>query len=102
MLVASTGLGKTVVAVHVALHLHQEGEIDNVMVIGPKPVRDMWKREMRNAGMPCEYFVRQAFDKESSARDGSIKLFEEIVENIHEQRWLIIIMVRISPLFTFS
>lgn len=91
MLVASTGLGKTVVAVHVALHLHQEGEIDNVMVIGPKPVRDIWKREMRNAGIPCEYFIRQAFDKESSAHDGSIELFEEIVENIHEQRWLLII-----------
>lgn len=91
MLVASTGLGKTVVAVHVALHLHQEDEIDNVMVIGPKAVRDMWKREMRNAGIPCDYFVRQAFDKESSARDRSIKLFEEIVENIHEQRWLIVI-----------
>lgn len=91
MLVASTGLGKTVVAVHVALHLHQEGEIDNVMIIGPKPVRDIWKREMRNAGIPGEYFIRQAFDKESSAHDGSIELFEEIAENIHEQRWLLII-----------
>ena len=91
MLVASTGLGKTVVAVHVALHLRQEDAIDNVMVIGPKPVRDSWKREMRNAGIPCEYFIRQAFDKESSAHDGSIKVLEEIAENIHEQRWLLII-----------
>ena len=91
MLVASTGLGKTVVAVHVALHLREEDEIDNVMVIGPKPVRNIWKREMRDAALPCEYFIRQALDKESSAQDSSLELFEEIAENIHEQRWLLII-----------
>ncbi|MBD1925095.1 DEAD/DEAH box helicase family protein [Trichocoleus sp. FACHB-90] len=91
MLVASTGLGKTVVAVHVALHLREEDEIDNVMVIGPKPVRNIWKREMRDAALPCEYFIRQALDKESSAQDSSLELFEQIAENIHEQRWLLII-----------
>ena len=59
MLVASTGLGKTVVAVHVALHLREQGEIDNVMIIGPKPVQKSWKHEMRNASLPCEYFNYQ-------------------------------------------
>lgn len=91
MLVASTGLGKTVVAVHVALHLRDDDQIDNVMVIGPKAVRNTWKREMRDAGIPCEYFIRQALDKTSSDQDGSLELFDEIKQNIHEQRWLLII-----------
>lgn len=91
MLVASTGLGKTVVAVHVALHLRDDDQIDNVMVIGPKAVRNIWKREMRDAGIPCEYFIRQAMDQESSKQDGSLELFDEIKQNIHEQRWLLII-----------
>jgi len=91
MLVASTGLGKTVVAVHVALHLRDDDQIDNVMVIGPKAVRNIWKREMRDAGIPCEYFIRQALDQESSKRDSSLELFDEIKSNIHEQRWLLII-----------
>ena len=91
MLVASTGLGKTVVAVHVALHLRDDDQIDNVMVIGPKAVRSSWKREMRDAGIPCEYFIRQAMDQESSKRDSSLELFDEIKQNIHEQRWLLIV-----------
>lgn len=45
MLVASTGLGKTVVAIHVALRLKQAGEIDNVMVVGlAGNVQTNWQR----------------------------------------------------------
>lgn len=91
MLVASTGLGKTVVAVHVALHLKKEDLIDNVMVIGPKAVRSSWKREMREAGLPCDYFVRQTFDKEDATKDGNLDEFEDIKKNINRQRWLLII-----------
>ncbi|MCC5668013.1 phospholipase D-like domain-containing protein [Nostoc sp. CHAB 5784] len=90
MLVASTGLGKTVVAVHVALHLRNDDLIDNIMVIGPKAVRSSWTDEMRDAGLPCEYFVYQALDKSGSEQDGSLELFEKIQKNLHEQRWLII------------
>lgn len=91
MLVASTGLGKTVVAVHVALHLREEDEIDNVIVFGPKAVRKAWKRELRDASLPCEYFVRQMLDNETSERDRSLEDFKEILNTIQKQRWLIII-----------
>jgi superfamily II DNA or RNA helicase len=91
MLVASTGLGKTVVAVHVALHLREEDEIDNIVVIGPKPVRKTWIRELRDASLPREYFIRQTLDQKSSDRDHSLEDFEEIIKNLPEQRWLIII-----------
>lgn len=91
MLVASTGLGKTVVAVHVALHLREEDLIDNVMVIGPKAVRSNWQKEMRDAGLPCDYFVRQTFDKKDAKQDHNLEIFEEILEDIEHRRWLLII-----------
>ena len=86
MLVASTGLGKTVVAVHVALHLRNDDLIDNIMVIGPKAVRSSWTDEMRDAGLPCEYFVYQALDKSGSEQDGSLELFEKIQKNMLEMK----------------
>ena len=93
MLVASTGLGKTVVAVHVALRLHEAGEIDNIIVVGPKAVRSNWKREMRAAGLPCEYFVRQALDRKTAKQDRSLEDLEDIIFAIQQQqqRWLLII-----------
>ena len=91
MLVASTGLGKTVVAVHVALHLKEQGEIDNVMVIGPKPVQKSWRHEMRKASLPCDYFNYQMLDQPTSDRDSNLEIFEAIAETFHEQRWLLII-----------
>lgn len=91
MLVASTGLGKTVVAVHVALHLRDEDLIDNVMIIGPKAVSNNWQKEMRDAGLSYDYFVRQTFDKKDSKQDHNLEIFEEILENIKHRRWLLII-----------
>jgi superfamily II DNA or RNA helicase len=91
MLVASTGLGKTVVAVWIALHLHKQEEIQNVMVIAPKAVQRSWQNEFRDAGIHCDLFVHQTFDKKSPKQDRNLTVFEEILEGINEQDWLIII-----------
>lgn len=95
MLVASTGLGKTVVAIHVALYLRDEGLIDNVMVIGPKVVKRNWERELLSASLPHRYFIRQILDVKSSSQARLLEEFEDIVEDIVEdiqdQRWLVII-----------
>jgi len=91
MLVASTGLGKTVVAIHVALHLKNEDIIDNVMIVGPKSVRSNWQQEIMRAGLPYHYFVRQAFDKKSIKQDHSLEDFLNIQNSLEEQRWLLII-----------
>lgn len=82
MLVASTGLGKTVVAVHVAIHLREEDLIDNVIVICPAAVRSIWKREMHAAGLCSDLFTLNALDKKTSKHDHSLKEFEEIAHNI--------------------
>lgn len=91
MIVASTGLGKTIVAVHVALHLKEEDLIDNVMIIGPKAVSSNWQKEMREAGIYCEFFVQKIFDKKSSKEAHRLEVFEEILEEVEQQRWLLII-----------
>ena len=90
MLVASTGLGKTVVAIHVALHLKHEDLIDNIIVVGPKPVRRSWKQECRSADLPHEYFVLKVLDM-TDERVESLADFEDIVEADDSRRWLIII-----------
>lgn len=82
MLVASTGLGKTIVAVHVAIHLREEGVIDKVIVVCPVAVRNTWKREMREASLHSDYFTLSALDREDSTRDRTLEDFEEIVQNI--------------------
>lgn len=82
MLVASTGLGKTVVAVHVAMHLRSEDLIDNVIVICPVAVRNIWKSEMRSASFHAEFFTLQALDKETFKQDRSLKDFEEIAQSM--------------------
>lgn len=82
MLVASTGLGKTVVAVHVAIHLRQEDLIDNVIVICPAAVRNIWKREMHSAGLCSDIFTLHALDKKVHKHNHTLKEFEEIANNI--------------------
>ncbi|MDX2100053.1 MAG: helicase, partial [Leptolyngbyaceae cyanobacterium bins.59] len=91
MLVASTGLGKTVVAIHVALRLRDADEIDNVIVIGPKAVRRTWERELLDASLPLCYLVRQILDKAGASQVQQFKQFEEILETLDTKRWLLII-----------
>lgn len=89
--VASTGLGKTVVATHVAIRLFEAGEITNVMVIGPKAVASLWKVEMRDAALPLDYFIHQSFDREDPERDAGLADFITITQTSADKRWLVII-----------
>lgn len=91
MVVASTGLGKTVIATHVALRLAEADEIKNVMIIGSKVMRGDWEKEMRSAGLACVYFVHQLLDKQSYDQDRNLESFEEITQRELGNSWLLII-----------
>lgn len=91
ILVASTGLGKTVVTIHAGLRLRAEGEIDNVMVICPKPLQEMWRRELLAAGLAGICFTRHALDRRRSSSGGELRRFEEIAATMQTQRWLVVI-----------
>ncbi len=54
--VASTGLGKTVIGTDVALRLQERGAVRNVLVVGPKATRESWERHLRSGGLSFDYF----------------------------------------------
>lgn len=90
MIVASTGLGKTVIGTDVALRLHESGEIHNILVIGPKAVEREWRNHLRSAGLPFEYFIHSVLDVTDPARNGRVSDLEVILKHM-DASWLIII-----------
>jgi len=49
MLVASTGLGKTIMAAHIVAHLRSQNKIDSAIILCPSGLKAMWQRTMRAA-----------------------------------------------------
>jgi len=66
MLVASTGLGKTIMATHTAYRLARAGEIMNVIVFAPKQVQPDWEQALRSAGLSYQVFTRNLLDQPRS------------------------------------
>lgn len=89
-LIASTGLGKTVVATYVALQLFEANEIDNIIVIGPKQIHKMWDDELRLASLRIDFFTYYAIDQSTYENDSSLIDFERIAEELFDERWLLI------------
>ncbi len=63
MLVASTGLGKTVMATHIAYRLKEERKIYNVLVFAPLQVLPNWEDAMESVGVHCKFFTRNLLDQ---------------------------------------
>ena len=92
MLVASTGLGKTVMGTHIALQIKEEDLIDNVIVISPKAVRTSWQDEMRDAGLSLSCFTLQTLDKKDVGRAKDLRNWSKIEKHISSNgaRYLLI------------
>ncbi len=90
MLVASTGLGKTVVSTHVALQLVRNNEITNVLVLCPKRVKRSWNMELFSAGIASKSITYQALDQEQPRLNYNLRDFLELKKLINKY-WLIII-----------
>jgi len=92
MLVASTGLGKTVMATHVAHRLHLEGRIQNIIVFAPVQIQPDWRRTLRSAGLSYEVFTRNLLDQPRSTtrNSGAIRRIEEALDAV-DDRYLIIV-----------
>jgi hypothetical protein len=56
MLVASTGLGKTIMAAHTVAHLRSENKVYSALVFCPSGLSAMWRRTMRAAMVSSEEF----------------------------------------------
>ncbi len=90
MVVASTGLGKTIIGTDIALRLLEAGNIRNVLIIGPKAVEREWRKSLRGAGIPFEYFIHAVLNTADPAHNGDVSELEAIFDQI-DSSWLIII-----------
>lgn len=90
MVVASTGLGKTVIATDIALRLKEAGEILNVLVIGPKAVEKSWQMHMLPTGLHTVYFNPSALDATDAKQNRHWEELQEIFKVV-DQQWLVII-----------
>ena len=91
LVVAQTGLGKTVIGTDVARQLHYSSEITHVMVIGPSPVEQEWKEHMLSAGIPCVYIVQQNLNFEDESQSGVLREFLNLADGYIDQNWLLIV-----------
>jgi hypothetical protein len=93
MIVASTGLGKTIMATHIAYVLtRSEQSILNVMVMAPRPVKDEWQRRLLSAGVSSSIHTRDLLDMPSN-EDQHQKALDDLLNALSEvdDKWLIII-----------
>lgn len=91
MVVASTGLGKTIIGTAVALHLKQAGIVTNVLVIAPKAVAGNWKEHFRPTGISVDIFNPSALDAKSPDENQFTRELMAILERELDEQWLIII-----------
>lgn len=93
MIVASTGLGKTVMATHIAYELmHNQKQILNVMVIAPLPVKDEWGKRLRSGGIPAAIYTRDLLDRPINENQNQ-KALRDLLDALSDvdDKWLIII-----------
>jgi len=90
MLVASTGLGKTIMATHTALRLKRDFQIQNVIIFSPLQVQPDWRHAMRSAGLSYDVFTRDLLDRPGKRKGVKMMEMENALNDIDE-KYLIII-----------
>ncbi len=90
MLVASTGLGKTVMATHVALRMTHERRTINYLVFAPKQVHPDWKRALKSAGLSCDIFTRELLDRAEGAKGRKTLDLHDALDQL-DDKYLVII-----------
>ncbi|MCL4295573.1 MAG: DEAD/DEAH box helicase family protein [Anaerolineae bacterium] len=89
MVIASTGLGKTVIGTDIALRLNEAETIKNVLIIGPQAVEENWDKHFRPTGIYVCFFNPSAVN-DSPDKNRHSRRLQDYLETLDE-RWLIII-----------
>ena len=87
-LIASTGLGKTIIAAHVAAYLRMQGEIDSALVICPAGLREVWRRSMRAARVPSVEFSYNTLTRKDG--DSNLPILEHELRQVNPQTLIIL------------
>lgn len=90
MMIASTGLGKTVMAAHIAAYLHMEGDIDRVLVICPAGLKENWRRHMSMARISSIEFSYSTFSLSNPHKYFSLRQLEYELRSIDEHTLVLI------------
>lgn len=87
-LVASTGLGKTIIAAHVAAYLRMRGETQTAIVICPAGMRETWRRWMRAAHLSSVEFSYHTLSRQDG--DSNLPILEHELRSITEETLVIL------------
>lgn len=87
-LIASTGLGKTVIAAHVAAYLRMQGDIDSALVVCPAGLREVWRRSMRSARVPSIEFSYHTLTRKDG--DSNLPILEHELKQVNQQTLIIL------------
>lgn len=90
MLVASTGLGKTVMASHIARILRNDSLINRVIIFCPAGLKDMWSRSMRAANVSSREFTFQIVSLNDWKKYRMVQILEEELRYIDDKTLIIV------------
>src|SRR5262249_9678304 len=90
ILVASTGLGKTIIGTHTAFRLYHEGEITKALVFAPLQVHNEWAHSFKDAGIPVVVLTRNLLDQPRKGRGKAIQQLDDALMNCDSKTLIII------------
>jgi superfamily II DNA or RNA helicase len=90
MLIASTGLGKTVIAAHTVAYMRMRDEIDSVMVVCPAGLKETWRKYMRMSRTSSVEFSYSTLSVDNPAQNHQVNILEHELRQITEKTLLIL------------
>lgn len=90
LLIASTGLGKTVMAAHIVAYLRMQGVIDHVIVICPAGLRENWRRFMNMGRTSSAEFSYSTLSVDDPARSSALRGLEYNLSFVNEKTLILL------------
>lgn len=90
MLVASTGLGKTIMAAHISAYLKKSGKVEAAIVLCPSGLKSMWNKTMRAARLSSKEFSYYAFSLEDWKKSRDVVVIEIELKHADEETIIIL------------
>lgn len=90
MLVASTGLGKTIMAAHIVAHLRSQNKINAAIILCPSGLKSMWQRTMRAARVSSIEFSYYVMSVDDWKRVRDVSVLEREIKHADENTIIIL------------
>lgn len=90
LIVAATGLGKTIMGAEIALHLQSLGKIKRVILIAPNGVKENWDEEFESRDIYPKYFNTGVLFRKSSGNSPTTKQLDRQLQQSDDETLIII------------